>query len=391
VLALRFGLTGFAGILLCTAALQGTLAQSTPIVLTAQEKALALSLGPWPPAPQIDKTNRVSGQRMAAELGRQLFRDPRLSPVGYIGCVTCHQPDRGFTDLKARAHGLADLVRNTPTVLNVGHQAWYGWGGSSDSLWMASIRPILDPREMDSNPAHVAHLFVRDPELAACYKKVFKESPQGNPERTLVNVGKALAAYQETLVTGRTPFDNYRDGLQVGVLKAVPGFGMEAQRGLKLFVGSAGCISCHSGPTLSDGKFHRVAADPVRAFMPEGDSGRLEGLKAWRTNPLNLLGRFNDDKSKSAVKTLNKSASASQEPEVNGQFRTPRLRNVSFTGPYLHDGRHDRLQDALAHPLPAHPPWGGQDVNDLTAFLRALADPLGANRPATNAPIARCP
>ena len=76
---------------------------------------------------------------MAIELGRRLFRDPRLSPVGYISCVTCHQPDRAFTDKKARGHGLADLMRNTPTLVNLSLQTWYGWGGSSDSLWMASI------------------------------------------------------------------------------------------------------------------------------------------------------------------------------------------------------------------------------------------------------------
>ena len=106
------------------------------------ERQQILTLGPWPPAPRRDPGNRASGRPMAIELGRQLFRDARMSPVGYIACVTCHQPDRAFTDLKPRAHGLADLPRNTPALANLGLQRWYGWGGASDSLWMASIRPM---------------------------------------------------------------------------------------------------------------------------------------------------------------------------------------------------------------------------------------------------------
>ena len=102
--------------------------------MTAAEQQQILTLGPWPPPTRVDPSNRVSGQALAIQLGRQLFRDPRMSPVGYIGCVTCHQPDRAFTDHKARAHGLADLPRNTPALFNLGQQRWFGWGGASDSL-----------------------------------------------------------------------------------------------------------------------------------------------------------------------------------------------------------------------------------------------------------------
>jgi cytochrome c peroxidase len=73
--------------------------------------------------------------------------DPRMSPSGYMACVSCHQPDRAFTDAKARAHGLADLERNTIALANLRQQRWFGWGGArDDSLWMASLRPIFDPR-----------------------------------------------------------------------------------------------------------------------------------------------------------------------------------------------------------------------------------------------------
>src|SRR5262252_2682541 len=222
-----------------------------------QQTQQVIALGPWPPQLRRDPGNRVSGDAMAIELGRQLFRDPRMSPVGYIACVTCHQPDRAFTDVKARAHGLADLPRNTPALANLRLQHWYGWGGASDSLWMASIKPILDAREFNGNAALVTRLFAREPELAACYRRVFGVSPLHRPERTVVNVGKALAAYVETLVTGRTPFDDLRDALARGdAQQAIAAYPPAALRGLQLFVGRGGCVGCHSGANFSDGEFH---------------------------------------------------------------------------------------------------------------------------------------
>ena len=146
-----------------------SLAATPATPFSSQELQQIATLGPWPPAPQRDPSNRVSGQPLAIELGRRLFRDPRMSPLGYIACVTCHQPDRAFTDHKARAHGLADLPRNTPALANLGQHHWFGWGGASDSLWMASIRPILDAREFDGSPASVGKLFDRDPEIGRAH------------------------------------------------------------------------------------------------------------------------------------------------------------------------------------------------------------------------------
>ena len=191
------------------------LLEASPFALTAFERGRILSLGPWPVAPRNDPSNRVSGQPMAVELGRRLFSDPRMSPVGYVACVSCHQPDRGFTDLKPRAHGLADLPRHTPGLDNLGQRRCYGWGGGSDSLWMASIRPNLDldAREFGGSAASVKRLFERDPELAACYVRVFGAAALAQPEAIVLNVGKALAAFIETRVTARTAFDDFRDAV----------------------------------------------------------------------------------------------------------------------------------------------------------------------------------
>ena len=374
--------------------------RAAPAGLSAQEMQHILALGPWPPTPRRDPGNRVSGDALAIELGRQLFRDPRMSPVGYISCVTCHQPDRAFTDVKARAHGLADLPRNTPALANLSQQHWYGWGGASDSLWMASIKPILDAREIDGNAALVTRLFTRVPELATCYRRVFGVSPMRDPQRTVVNVGKALAAYVETLVTARTPFDEFRDALAAGDAQRAAAYPMAARRGLQVFVGRGGCASCHSGPNFSDGEFHPgvAPADDMAAAVARSlaDDGRLGDARYLKASRFNLQGAYNDDHSQ-------RNAAATRRLVVHaglgGQFRTPTLRNVAVTAPYFHNGQTDQLIEALQHPQrfaaasgapPAEPLTVGE-IDDLAAFLDTLTDAHGSRRPWNPSGLTRCP
>jgi cytochrome c peroxidase len=383
----------------CTAAAWSAPAAASAM-LSADETRAVLALGPWPPVMPRDPGNRVSGNAKAIELGRQLFRDPRMSPVGYIACVTCHQPDRAFTDIKARAHGLADLPRNTPALINLGAQRWYGWGGASDSLWMASIKPILDAREFDGNLALVTRLFTRDPELAHCYRRVFGVSPLVQPQRTVVNVGKALAAYVETLATARTPFDDYRDALARGDHAQAQAYPAPARRGLQLFVGRAGCVSCHGGPNFSDGDFHAgvAPADDTSAAVARSlsDSGRLGDARYLLASRFNLQGAYNDDPARTNTVATRQLA---LQPRLNGRFRTPSLRNVAVTAPYFHNGQTEDLRDALQHPQrlasPADgavaAPLAGPDVDDLAAFLATLTDRYGARRPWNPAGLTRCP
>lgn len=362
---------------------------------SASEVRQILALGPWPPVLRADPGNRVSGQPLAIELGRRLFRDPRMSPVGYIACVSCHQPDRSFTDHRARAHGLADLPRNTPALANLRLQHWFGWGGSSDSLWMASIRPMLDAREFDGSPGTIARLFERDPELAACYRKVFHVSPHRDPQRTMVNVGKALAAFEETLVTARTPFDAFRDALERGDAGAAASYPGAARRGLKLFVGPGQCVACHTGANFSDGEFH-PGAEPAVGVPALGDTGRLEGASALKASRLNLSGPYNDDPRRAnAAATRNLQVRES----LRGQFRTPSLRNVANTAPYMHNGQFDDLRDALGHAqhlragtakAPAGPLQARQ-VQDLAAFVATLSDQYGERRPWSSQGATSCP
>lgn len=349
--------------------------QDAAVVLTPTESLHLQTLGPWPPPVRKDTSNRVSGQLQAIELGRRLFADARMSPVGYIACVTCHQPDRAFTDLKARAHGLADLPRNTPSLFNLSQQRWFGRDGASDSLWLASIRPMLDAREFDGSAATTVKLFLRDPELAACYRKVFGVSPLQKSERTVVNVGKALAAYQETLVTGRTPFDDFRDATIRGDASAAMRYPPAAQRGLKLFVSDAKCISCHSGPNFSDDRFHKVTG----AANNDVDDGRLQGVHSVKATPFNLSSRYNDDPTR---RNANATRQLVSDNSQRGQFRTPGLRNVTATAPYMHDGKIDFLQAAVQHgALQPTPVLTAAQASDLVAFLATLTDRYGASRP----------
>jgi cytochrome c peroxidase len=112
-----------------------------------------LGHGPWPSASAADRTNRYSGNMDAIRLGAMLFGEPRLSGNGAISCQTCHRPEHGWSELKARSEGLQRQDRNAPTLLNVRLQRWFGWDGANDSLWAAGIRPIIKDTEMGGSAA----------------------------------------------------------------------------------------------------------------------------------------------------------------------------------------------------------------------------------------------
>src|SRR3989442_2666537 len=241
-------------------------AQAQPVGFSEDEKARILSHGPWPAKARHDPTNRVSGKPEAIALGERLFFEPRLSGTGSVLCATCHAPFRAFQDGRARAFGLEEVERNTPSLINVGQYRWYGWDGAHDSLWSQSVRPMLDAREMRATPAHVATV-VRT-RYARDYEGAFGRPVPQDDEETFIDVGKALAAYQETLVSGRTPFDEFRDALESGDAVAAARYPAAAQRGAALFVGRAHCSVCHAGAHFSNGQFAQSS----------DAGGRLQGI-----------------------------------------------------------------------------------------------------------------
>jgi cytochrome c peroxidase len=313
------------------------------MVFNDDEKARILAHGPWPPKPRRDPSNRVSGKPEAIALGERLFFEPRLSSTGSVLCATCHAPFRAFQDARPRGFGLEEVERNTPSLVNVGLYRWYGWDGAHDSLWAQSVRPLLDPREMRATPAHVAGVLRKY--FPSDYQRAFGRAVPPDDEEAMIDAGKALAAYQETLVSGRTPFDDFRDAMENNDAAGMRRYPMAAQRGLALFVGKANCTTCHFGPHFTNGEF---ADAGISFFIGKGrvDAGRLEGIKKLKSDPYNLLGRFNDDATRgSAVGTRH----VELQHRNFGEFRVPGLRNVALTAPYMHNGSLATLREVVKH------------------------------------------
>jgi cytochrome c peroxidase len=357
-------------------------AQAALAFTDAEIRAVA-SHGPWPPALRADPSNRVSGNQAAIDLGERLFFERRLSVNGEQSCSRCHLPERNWTDGEARARGLARTDRNTPSLANVRLQHWFGWDGAHDSLWSQAIRPILEPKEMGSSAARVAQLMRGNADFSCRYRKVFG-APGTEDEKVLVNVAKALAAFQETLASARTAFDEFRDAL---VRKDDAGIGKypeSAKRGLSIFIGKGSCNICHVGPAFTNGEFHDTG---VPFFLEPGrvDPGRHEGIKKLLARKFNLLGPYNDDAKRStAIGTKH----VALEHRNFGEFRTPSLRNLVLTAPYMHNGSLATLRDVVDHYSNLSPDrlhsdgeailkplkLTDQESRDLVAFLESLQD-----------------
>ncbi|MGE0873282.1 MAG: cytochrome-c peroxidase [Burkholderiales bacterium] len=351
---------------------------------SAAELRSILRHGPWPAAWSPDPSNRLSGNAQAIDWGRQLFFEPRLSKGGAAPCARCHLPARSWQDGLPRGHGLEPGDRNTLSLLNVRYQRWFGWDGAGDSLWAQSIRPIIDAREMGLSPGEVAALVRGDAQHACGYEKSFGVPPPGDDEALLAGVGKALAAFQETLVSARTPFDDFRDALERGDRAEAARYPLDAQRGLRIFVGRGACNLCHVGPTFSNGEFDDIG---VPFFIAPGkvDPGRHGGIVRLRQNPFNLLGRHSDDATRaSATRTRH----VALEHRNFGEFKVPGLRNVAQTAPYTHHGRLATLEDVIRHYSDMDPDRIHSDgvailrplkldaggMRDLAAFLASLSE-----------------
>lgn len=349
--------------------------------------------GPWPPAASADRTNRVSGHPDAIRLGAMLFGEPRLSGNGAISCQSCHRPEHGWSEPKARSEGLLLQDRNAPGLLNVRLQRWFGWDGANDSLWAAGIRPILKDSEMGGSAAATAKL-LREDALMACLARRVEPAYAGmDDEAVLVLAAKALAAFQETLNTPRTPFDDFRDALAVNDRAAMVRYPEAAQRGLALFTGRGQCGMCHTGANFSNGEFHDTGLvfflnDPDRkpGTPRRVDPGRHGGIAQLQANPFNLLGRHNDDPGGAAAIPVRH---VEQQHRNWGEFKVPGLRSLAATAPYMHDGSKPTLRDVILHyseldedrlhsdgeailkPLKL----SEAEIADLQAFLESLSVP----------------
>jgi cytochrome c peroxidase len=244
----------------------------------------------------------------------------------------------------SRAVGRKILDRNSPSLWNLSGLRWFGWGGKSDNLWAASLHPIIEELEM----GHTAHSWESalatsryTPEFEALFGPMADQSTQ----TVLVNTAKTLAAYQETLVTNTTPFDVFRDALERDDFVAAAGYSEAAQRGLQFFLGRGNCSVCHSGPQFSNNEFH----DAGVSYFLDGttvDQGRFQGLKFLQSSPYTLAGAWNDDADKSGAWAVQ---NVRQTHADFGTFRTPSLRGVAETAPYMHNGSLPDLASVVRH------------------------------------------
>lgn len=376
-------MSGWRPILLMAALILGAGVDSQAQLQWSEDEVRAIvSHGPWPAPPTVDPSNRASGRPAAIALGERLFSDVRLSGDGRMSCATCHQAERNWSDGRARAQGRVELERRTPSLWNAGQGHWFGWDGAADSLWAQSLRPIIEPRELAGSAARVAGLLRGDPMFACFYRRAFGATPGDDDEALLVDAAKALAAFQETLVSPRTAFDDFRDAVLAGDGERAARYPAAAQRGLKIFIGSGNCNACHFGPRFTNGEFGDVGI-PFFVRPGEVDSGRLGGLAKLTASPFNRLGRYSDDKSgASALRTRHV-----QRLHANfGEFRVPGLRQLGATGPYMHNGHLATLRDVVRHYSEVSPdrlhsdgvplvrPLGlsAEEQGDLVAFLRSL-------------------
>ena len=284
------------------------------------------------PAPANNPTTSAK-----VELGKMLFFDPRLSGDNKMSCATCHVPEKAFGDGLPSSPGAGGhpLERNTPTCLNVGLFESFFWDGRAGTLEEQALGPIQSAAEMNQELDELERELVTIPGYVAAFENVFAVPPRRDA------IAQALAAFQRTLLSAPSPFDRYLAGDKDALSD-------DAQAGLELFRGEAGCIECHHGPLLSDGKFHRLGV----SYKDEG-RGKITG-----------------------------------EREDRFRFRTPTLRNIAETGPYMHDGSLQTLEDVVTfyyRGVPASGPDGlvpdlealrSQSFTDIAlivAFLRSLS------------------
>ncbi len=327
-----------------------------------------------------DTTNAYEKNEHAALLGQHIFFDKRFSSNKEVSCATCHEPDKYFTDGKQIAVGTGKTTRNSPTVLNAAHQRWFFWDGRTDTLWGQPIQTMEHPAEMNIPRKEIAEIIEIDSTLGPLWIKTFGNMDESDIDTIASNVAKSLAAYITKLDSSHAPFDDFVAGNK----NAIPA---SAQRGLKYFIGDGGCLRCHFGPWITDGAFHSVGVGPLDggALKDAGRAGAIDKLKIAQFTS----GGVHSDNPNGTRATISKHIAKRREDW--GSFRTPSLRNVAKTAPYMHAGQLATLGDVLEHystlenfvsadhhretilePLNLNE----QQKTDLVAFLESLTAPL---------------
>ena len=381
---------------------------------TPAERAILGSLTPLT-APPPSPGNRVAENPVAVNFGQALFFDTGLSANGKVACATCHQPERWFTDGLPLAKGVGQAGRNAPTLLGTQWLPYLFHDGRKDSLWAQALGPLEADVEHGYDRLALAHRVAKH--YRQPYETLFgplpplddlaRFPPHGRPvpfasnhphhvawmamadaDRQAVNVvlancGKAIEAYERKLLPRDAPFDRYVKKLLADDPGAAQEISVPAQRGLRDFIGRAQCVNCHNGPLLTDRGFHNLGL-PRTPGQTGVDVGRALGAQSVKADDFRCGSVYSDTQNCQELRFLNP-----RFEDFMGAFRTPTLRNVARTAPYMHTGQFATLNDVLAfyRTLPGAAQVGHRELvltlldpdvsaDDLVAFLETLTGAL---------------
>lgn len=303
--------------------------------------SMTLPLGLQADSAYLPDDNPMSDAKIA--LGKQLFFDPRLSKDGSVACASCHNPAHGFADPRPISPGIGGRrgARHAPTILNRLFSQEQFWDGRAADLEAQAHLPLINPDEMGMTSHEEVVANVRAvPGYAPLFAAVF-----GDPTIDMPRIAQAIAAYERTVLTGDSPYDRYVAG-DHGALRD------DQVRGLTVFLGRGRCVTCHVGFNFSDENYRNIGIG-MDAATPD-------------------LGRY----------------AVTKRDEDRGAFKTPTLRNVALTAPYMHDGSEPTLEAVVelydrggvrnawlskdVQPLGLSP----QEKRDLVAFMQALTGPI---------------
>lgn len=271
------------------------------VVATATSNSGFASDGPVGlPAVVHPKDNPPTPEKI--ELGKQLYFDGRLSRDNKVSCASCHDPAKGFSNGEQFATGVEGKKggRNAPTVINTAFNHFQFWDGRAGTLEEQALGPVQNPIEMNMTLPEVVEKLNAIAGYRAQFQKVF------GTDVTQEGIAKAIAAYERTVLCGDAPYDKFQAGDKAALSEP-------AQRGMKIFFGKASCSSCHTGPNFTDNSFHNVG---VGMSAKEPDQGRK------------AISKIEGD---------------------HGSFKTPTLREIARSGPYMHDGSMKTLEEVVEH------------------------------------------
>jgi cytochrome c peroxidase len=384
----------------------------------------SLRLSELPPTPK-DPSNAVETSPAAIDLGRRLFNDVRLSRNGAVSCATCHDPEKQFQDGLPVGRGVGTGARRAMPIVGAGHSPWLFWDGRKDSLWSQALGPLEDSVEHGGNRTRYAQLigeyyrseydaiFEAMPDLGRlpvdaapngseaekAAWQAMDERTRANISRVFANMGKAIAAYEKSLHHEASRLDRYVEGVLTGDPAGVEMLNSNEVKGLRLFIGKAQCVSCHNGPLLTDQHFHNTGVPPRDPAKP--DRGRAAATAKVVDDEFNCLGSFSDAKPQQCQELR---FMVSDDPALEGAFKTPGLREVALRPPYMHAGQFATLEEVVRHYVKAphaavghselthrhaDSPKGGHaerppielsetEIEDLVSFLGALAGPAAS-------------